>query len=215
MYPERGESYSPKWSTGKVTDICAKLLSELEKDPKRNILPILSCLVRRGGDDGVEAALRRIDRSRRDEAAEVAEAAEALDFLLLLVDVNHLFNVALGLYDFELVSYYTVILSINSSARGPLRRENCIFTFSTFFCEQVLFVAERSQKDPKEYLPFLNELKSHSPPAYRRYKIDLHLKRHKSALKNLSEIHDEHREEVIELIRSRNNSKLTRTFGNP
>ena len=71
------------------------------------------------------------------------------------------------------------------------------------FCEQVLFVAERSQKDPKEYLPFLNELKSHSPPAYRRYKIDLHLKRHKSALKNLSEIHDEHREEVIELIRSR------------
>ena len=101
MYPERGESYSPKWSDDKITDICAKLLSELEKDPKRNILPILSCLVRRGGDDGVEAALRRIDRSRRDEAA---EATEALDFLLLLVDVNHLFNVALGLYDFELVS---------------------------------------------------------------------------------------------------------------
>ena len=101
MYPERGESYSPKWSDDKITDICAKLLSELEKDPKRNILPILSCLVRRGGDDGVEAALRRIDQSRRDEAT---EAAVALDFLLLLVDVNHLFNVALGLYDFELVS---------------------------------------------------------------------------------------------------------------
>ena len=66
----------------------------------------------------------------------------------------------------------------------------------------MLFVAERSQKDPKEYLPFLNELKSHSPPAYQRYKIDLHLKRHKSALKNLSEIHEDHREEVIELIRS-------------
>ena len=194
MYPERGESYSPKWSDDKITDICAELLSELEKDPKRNILPILSCLVRRGGDDGVEAALRRIDRSRRDEAA---EAAEALDFLLLLVDVNHLFNVALGLYDFELVR---CLLCFKSSVSDLV----------PYFCAQVLFVAERSQKDPKEYLPFLNELKSHCPPAYRRYKIDLHLKRHKSALKNLSEIHDEHREEVIELIRSRNNSKLTR-----
>ena len=77
-----------------------------------------------------------------------------------------------------------------------------ILELITSFLEQVLFVAERSQKDPKEYLPFLNELKRHSPPAYRRYKIDLNLKRHKSALKNLSEIHEEHREEVIELIRS-------------
>ena len=67
---------------------------------------------------------------------------------------------------------------------------------------KVLFVAERSQKDPKEYLPFLNELKKHAPPAYRRYKIDLHLRRYKDALKNLSEIHDEHREELLELIQA-------------
>ena len=72
---------------------------------------------------------------------------------------------------------------------------------NTFNFSQVLFVAERSQKDPKEYLPFLNELKRLTPPAYRRYKIDLHLKRYKSALKNICEIHDEHRDEVIELIR--------------
>ena len=63
-------------------------------------------------------------------------------------------------------------------------------------------MAERSQKDPKEYLPFLNELKKHTPPAYRRYKIDLHLKRYKDALQNLSEIHDEHREELLELIQA-------------
>ena len=68
--------------------------------------------------------------------------------------------------------------------------------------QKVLFVAERSQKDPKEYLPFLNELKKHAPPAYRRYKIDLHLRRYKDALKHLSEIHDEHREELLELIQA-------------
>ena len=62
----------------------------------------------RRGDDGVEAALKRIDASRKagggDDDGEGRLAAEALDFLLLLVDVNSLFNVALGLYDFELVS---------------------------------------------------------------------------------------------------------------
>ena len=105
MYPERKESFS-KWSKDKIADVCAGLLSELEKDAKRNLLPILSCLVRRG-DDGVEAALKRIDESRRADTGggddQERLAAEALDFLLLLVDVNALFNVALGLYEFELV----------------------------------------------------------------------------------------------------------------
>ena len=106
IYPERQDSFW-QWGEDKIADVCAKLLSELEKDPKRNILPILSCLVRRG-DDGVESALKRIDASRRaaggGDGDEERLAAEALDFLLLLVDVNSLFNVALGLYDFELVS---------------------------------------------------------------------------------------------------------------
>ena len=79
-------------------------------------------------------------------------AEEALQFLILLVDVNELFDKALGVYDFDLV----------------------------------LFVAERSQKDPKEFLPFLNELKSY-PEAYRKFKIDKHLKRPESALKHIYE----------------------------
>merc|ERR1719188_334759 len=66
-YPERRDPYSVWPATGaKIGDVCAKLLSELEKDPRRNILPILSCLVRSGG--GVEAALKRIDATRRQEA---------------------------------------------------------------------------------------------------------------------------------------------------
>lgn len=75
---------------------------------------------------------------------------EGLRHLLYIVDVNELFDVALGTYDFDLV----------------------------------LMVAEKSQKDPKEYLPFLNELKK-LEENYRKYKIDLYLKRYKKALPSI------------------------------
>lgn len=84
-----------------------------------------------------------------------------------MVDVNALFDVALGLYDFDLV----------------------------------LYVAEKSQKDPKEYLSFLNELKKHGE-TYRRYKIDLHLKRYSSALKNISLCGQDSLDECLLLIKS-------------
>jgi len=85
---------------------------------------------------------------------------------LLLVNVNSLFDVALGLYDFDLV----------------------------------LFVAEKSQKDPKEYLPFLNELKK-MPENYRKHKIDVHLKRYKSALKHIVDCGEEYLEECLTLVK--------------
>lgn len=40
-------------------------------------------------------------------------------------------------------------------------------------------------KDPKEYLPFLNMLKT-LEPNYQRYTIDKHLKRYRKALHHLS-----------------------------
>ena len=49
----------------------------------------------------------------------------------------------------------------------------------------VVMVAEKSQKDPKEYLPFLNQL-NRLPPDYRCFKIDCHLKRYKKALRHIS-----------------------------
>ena len=75
---------------------------------------------------------------------------EGLRHLLYIVDVNELFDVALGTYDFDIV----------------------------------LMVAERSQKDPKEYLPFLNELRR-LDEHYRKYRIDLYLKRYKKALQSI------------------------------
>ncbi|KAJ7496599.1 pol II transcription elongation factor [Mycena latifolia] len=49
----------------------------------------------------------------------------------------------------------------------------------------VLMIAQYAQKDPREYLPFLRELRS-LDKYYQRFRIDDHLKRHEGALRNLS-----------------------------
>ena len=75
----------------------------------------------------------------------------ALKYTLYMVDVNRLYDIALGTYDLPLV----------------------------------VMVAEKSQKDPKEYLPFLNQLRK-LPLNYQRYKIDCHLKRYEKALQHIT-----------------------------
>ena len=89
--------------------------------------------------------------SSEDDVEDALTAEEALKYTLFLVDVNQLYDVALGMYDFSLV----------------------------------LLVAEKSQKDPKEYLPFLNELRK-LPLHYQRYRIDRYLHRFDKALQHIS-----------------------------
>ncbi|KAL6594102.1 hypothetical protein ACP70R_049003 [Stipagrostis hirtigluma subsp. patula] len=60
-------------------------------------------------------------------------------------------------------------------------------------------VALNSQKDPKEFLPFLKSLES-LPSAIMRYKIDLRLGRYDSALKNIVSAGDEYHEECMKLL---------------
>jgi elongator complex protein 1 len=79
------------------------------------------------------------------------DAEKAIKYLIFLADVNLLFNVALGIYDFPLV----------------------------------LMVAQHSQKDPREYLSFLEELNKHEIN-YRKFKIDNHLEKYPKALANLA-----------------------------
>ncbi|KAI9206900.1 IKI3 family-domain-containing protein [Polychytrium aggregatum] len=65
----------------------------------------------------------------------------------------------------------------------------------------VLMVAQHSQKDPREYLPFLSEL-SKLEMRYQHFKIDDHLKRYSRALKNLSLADEPGRfEECVEYIK--------------
>ncbi len=122
-YSDRSPYQNWPVNSNKVETVCKRLLQALEEKGSEDlfILPIISCLVK--GSD-VSEALKRINviRSKRRRAMtaesartipmdwflsgrNVSLAEEALHFLLLLVDVNVLFDVALGLYDFDIVLF--------------------------------------------------------------------------------------------------------------
>ncbi len=149
----------------KLSDLCVKLVDICDQiDSAKYFLVILSCYAKM---KDIENGLYRIIRVKEKNPSIVDEG---LRHLLYIVDVNELFDVALGTYDFDIV----------------------------------LMVAERSQKDPKEYLPFLNDLKK-LEENYRKYKIDLYLKRYKKALQsivkcNAENQNDEREKEILKLV---------------
>ncbi|KAK4050772.1 putative elongator complex protein 1 [Microbotryomycetes sp. JL201] len=59
----------------------------------------------------------------------------------------------------------------------------------------VLMIAQHSQKDPREYLPFLQELRQ-LESAMQKFRIDDHLQRHASAIGNLAQAGDDYFEAV-------------------
>ncbi|VDC02341.1 unnamed protein product [Peniophora sp. CBMAI 1063] len=63
----------------------------------------------------------------------------------------------------------------------------------------VLLIAQYAQKDPREYLPFLRALRA-LPPAYQKFKIDDHLRRPQSALRNLRQAGPEHFSEALKYV---------------
>ncbi|KAF8633329.1 hypothetical protein AX17_004501 [Amanita inopinata Kibby_2008] len=63
----------------------------------------------------------------------------------------------------------------------------------------VLMIGQHSQKDPREYLPFLRDLRA-LDKYYQRFCIDDHLKRRESALKNLSLAGEDRFQEAIAYI---------------
>ncbi|KAI8379248.1 IKI3 family-domain-containing protein [Radiomyces spectabilis] len=63
----------------------------------------------------------------------------------------------------------------------------------------VLMVAQQAQMDPREYLPFLQELQSFDK-YYQRFKIDDHLKRYEKALRNLAFAGDDRFDELVEYM---------------
>lgn len=136
----------------------------MKKDFTYYMLPIVTCHVIKGD---LEKALEVIWGIKQNDTK---KAEEALKYLLYLDDVNNLYKVALGMYNFDLV----------------------------------LFVASKSQKDPKEYLPFLNELRKFEEN-YRKYKIDKFLKRNEKALENIVLCDEnEYFDECLEHVESNN-----------
>ncbi|CAH0758252.1 unnamed protein product [Diatraea saccharalis] len=142
-------------TSSKVQTICdiLKLHLNQRSDSESKILPILTAFVKKNVDTELENALFLIKQLKLKESGGSklpVGSDEALKYLLYMVDVNQLFDVALGMYDFDLV----------------------------------LLVANKSQKDPKEYLPMLNEL-NEMDENYKKFSINKHLKRFNKAVKSL------------------------------
>lgn len=114
-------------------------------------------------------ALKLIQQLRDNAAPGSHTASKALDYVVFLVDVDRLYDVALGLYDFDLV----------------------------------LMVAQKSQKDPKEYLPFIAKLQAMDKHT-QRFTIDSLLGRWDSALENLAAGGEEKVDDAIELMQKHN-----------
>ena len=171
-YYRRDPTRSETPAANKVELVCELLRRIMEERINRNdlIQPILISLVKDKRKQGLEAALAKIKEIRESEksAENVSRVTsdEALKYLLYIVDVNALFDTALGMYDFDLT----------------------------------MFVASNSQKDPKEYIPFLNGL-TKLDENYMKYSIDVHLKRYESALEHVAK-EPSRFDECMNLIRS-------------
>uniref|UniRef100_A0A8B9G9S9 Elongator complex protein 1 n=1 Tax=Amazona collaria TaxID=241587 RepID=A0A8B9G9S9_9PSIT len=176
MYPSlNGSSKAQSYQhpdQKKVNLICDVMRVAMENiDPQKYCLSILTAHVKKSPPE-LEIALQKVHDLRGENNTpdvKAVSAEEALKYLLFLVDVNELYDYALGTYDFDLV----------------------------------VMVAEKSQKDPKEYLPFLNTLRK-METNYQRYTIDKYLKRYKKALGHLSKCGPEHFSEFLNLVKDQN-----------
>ncbi|UNI16144.1 Putative elongator complex protein 1 [Purpureocillium takamizusanense] len=135
-----------KLPASKVNTICDALLKSLLSRKTTNLQNIITahvCKAPPALDDGLTLVA---DLMRED--GKVAE--KAVEHICFLVDVNRVYEHALGLYNLELA----------------------------------LLVAQQSQRDPREYLPFIQNL--HALPELRRkFEIDDHLARRTKALLHL------------------------------
>lgn len=73
------------------------------------------------------------------------------------------------------------------------------FALRTYDFELVIMVAKHTQKDPKEYLPYLKRLKE-LDHYQMRYQINIDLKNYEDALTQLSKAGDKYFETCLELI---------------
>lgn len=160
-YPNRyvATSGNNETKVNKVNEICKLLTDIMERrhNAVNLIQPILVSLVK-NHEQGLEKALEKVkqvkileDSQKPAQYPSPTSAEDALKYLLHFVNIDVLYDTALGMYDFELT----------------------------------MFVASKSSKDPKEYIPFLNSLRKLNED-YMRYSIDMHLKRYESALKHIS-----------------------------
>lgn len=161
----------------KVQFICNALITKMKEiDADYYRLPIITTFVKLEQTEkaleliwNLKTKLLREQRLNGRVKMDVIDDAEReLKYLMYLVDINKLFNIALGSYDFGLV----------------------------------MFVAQKSKKDPKEYLAFLDQLQNYDKD-YRCFKIDEYLKRWKKALHHIARCGKSKLDEALQFIKRR------------
>lgn len=155
-YVGKSETLKQDFET-KIIKVCDLVRHNLNNrnDKDRKILPIITTFVKKNKVEELEKALLIIKKikSKETEGSKLPVGSdEALKYLLYMVDVTRLFDVALGMYDFDLA----------------------------------LLIATKSQKDPKEYIPMLNEF-NNMDENYKKFSINKHLKRFDNAVQCLVE----------------------------
>eukprot|EP01018_Ginkgo_biloba_P020220 Gb_20472 [translate_table: standard] len=176
------ENASPKDKVRAVLEAVRKVLEEeVSKSPARELC-ILTTLARNDPPE-LEEALKRIKKLREAEIASTV-------------------NEGFGASD-----------KSNPSAEEALKHllwlsdADAIFqaALGLYDLHLAAMVALNSQRDPKEFLPFLQELEQMSPPLM-CYTIDCKLHKYESALKNIAAAGDAYFEECLQLMK--NNPKL-------
>ncbi|KAK4306410.1 hypothetical protein Pmani_021766 [Petrolisthes manimaculis] len=168
MSEATGDASTTQSAGTKIDKVCAAVRKAMiAVDEERYLPPILTSHVKMTPSQ-MDVALTKLKKMKdtHDRQDFQVSAEVGLRHLLYISDVNELYNVALGTYDFDLV----------------------------------MMIAEKSQKDPKEYLPFLNQLRA-MEDHYRKYKINVYLRRFKTALEYIQNTTD-HNEECLDLIKS-------------
>jgi len=144
--PKPSPSDLPSTKASKVNSICDAVLEALRSRKKpnpQNIITANVCKKPPALNDGLHVVSELM---QEDESL----AERAVEHICFLVDVNRLYDHALGLYGLDLA----------------------------------LLVAQQSQRDPREYVPFIQNL--HRMPQLRRqFAIDDHLGRREKALAHL------------------------------
>lgn len=154
---------------GKVNRLCDAIRQQVTQlDPNRYLTTILTSYLK-SLPPRPEDALNHVLALHQQAEADTALAEKpraALKYMMLLMDVDVLYNTALAAYNLPFA----------------------------------LMVAQVAQKDPKEYLPFLQALRR-EPEQLRRYQIDLYLKHYDRAVKNLAAAGAEHADTCISLAK--------------
>ena len=174
----------------KVNTICDALRAELIKVDKDNfyLLPILTTYIKKQPQElkQVLALIQDMQRKEQElnQISRVVPPHLNKETLKKDIDPNSIKSGSK-----EALEYVSWLVNANKLFDVAL---------TTYDLELVTLVASQTQKDPKEYVPYLQELKQIESKDYMKFKVHFDLKDYQKALKKLAKSQSQqHFEEAL------------------